>query len=179
MKIDGEMNVTAHRITNNIGKMYLPDENGGAYKYTIFDDEYMWLWVGGKLYGVKYMDSTQVIETPVTTSNYYEGMHHFSGGIIGIRNGSSYTNYRNALLYDTLNNTIKYTNGYSDTNVNFLVPFADRAGAYIQMYHSSNATSYSVVKDVRYLATINNLPEPVVKTANKTMKVIYTLTREA
>ena len=35
---------------------------------------------------------------------------------------------------------------------------------------------YSVMKDPRYLATINNLSEPVVKTASKTMKVTYTIT---
>ena len=33
-----------------------------------------------------------------------------------------------------------------------------------------------ITKDVRYLATINNLSEPVVKTSSKTMKVTYTIT---
>ena len=33
-----------------------------------------------------------------------------------------------------------------------------------------------IIKDVRYLATINNLAEPVVKTSSKTMKVTYTIT---
>ena len=38
------------------------------------------------------------------------------------------------------------------------------------------AQAKELIKDPRYLATINNLSEPVVKTASKTMKVTYTLT---
>ena len=39
------------------------------------------------------------------------------------------------------------------------------------------ATTHQVVLIIlRYLATINNLSEPVVKTASKTMKVTYTIT---
>ena len=48
------------------------------------------------------------------------------------------------------------------------------------MYGVNSTTSfnYMVLKDARYLATINNLAEPVVKTSSKTMKVTYTLTFE-
>ena len=44
--------------------------------------------------------------------------------------------------------------------------------------YSDNDMCYMLMKDDRYLATINNLAEPVVKTSSKTMKVTYTLTFE-
>ena len=62
-----------------------------------------------------------------------------------------------------------------------LVPFSDKKGIYLFVDDSSTDNSpcnLYVMKDPRYLATINNLTEPVVKTSSKTMKVTYTLTFE-
>ena len=47
---------------------------------------------------------------------------------------------------------------------------------YLQVQLTSTPNYLYVMKDPRYLATINNLSEPVVKTASKTMKVTYTIT---
>ena len=46
------------------------------------------------------------------------------------------------------------------------------------MWESSYAEWLNVVKTTNYLATINNLQEQVVKTAEKTMKITYVLTFE-
>ena len=46
------------------------------------------------------------------------------------------------------------------------------------MWESSYSEVFSVVKTTNYLATINNLQEQVVKTAEKTMKITYVLTFE-
>ena len=57
--------------------------------------------------------------------------------------------------------------------------FTDRQGVYLRAYvYNELETYYMLMKDDRYLATINNLAEPVVKTSSKTMKVTYTLTFE-
>jgi hypothetical protein len=56
------------------------------------------------------------------------------------------------------------------------IPFADKKGVYLRVYTDDSHCRMEVVKDVRYLATINNLSEPVVKTSSKTMKVTYTIT---
>jgi hypothetical protein len=46
------------------------------------------------------------------------------------------------------------------------------------MWESSYAEWFNMVKTTNYLATINNLQEQVVKTAEKTMKITYVLTFE-
>ena len=46
------------------------------------------------------------------------------------------------------------------------------------MWESSYSEWFNVVKTTNYLATINNLQEQVVKTAEKTMKITYVLTFE-
>ena len=56
--------------------------------------------------------------------------------------------------------------------------FTDRQGLYLKAYAYGDDIYYTLMKDDRYLATINNLAEPVVKTSSKTMKVTYTLTFE-
>ena len=45
-------------------------------------------------------------------------------------------------------------------------------------WESSGAEAFSVIKTTNYLATINNLQEQVVKTAEKTMKITYVLSFE-
>ena len=56
--------------------------------------------------------------------------------------------------------------------------FTDRKGVYLKAQIIGTDMCYILMKDDRYLATINNLAEPVVKTSSKTMKVTYTLTFE-
>lgn len=46
----------------------------------------------------------------------------------------------------------------------------------LYIYQLASGNSISLYKSHQYLATINNLQEPVVKTASKTMKVTYTIT---
>ena len=53
------------------------------------------------------------------------------------------------------------------------IPFIDKKGVYIYVNYYSGGSSFMVLKEPRYLATINNLSETVTKTADKTMKVTY------
>ena len=76
-----------------------------------------------------------------------------------------------------VNRTHRLVNGKSSDN-QMLIPFIDKKGVYLNVRSTGNICELSVMKDPRYLATINNLSEPVVKTISKTMKVIYTLTFE-
>lgn len=86
----------------------------------------------------------------------------------------SYSNWK---IYDAVKNVMSVTNGY-ETEGSIHIPFLDRKGVYLKCNYtaSENLFGLYLIKDARYLATINNLSEPVVKTASKTMKVTYTLT---
>ena len=87
-----------------------------------------------------------------------------------------YTNGRQK-IYDVENHTLKIINAsYSDV---YYMNFTDRQGVYLKgCVNGGGDVYYMLMKDDRYLATINNLAEPVVKTSSKTMKVTYTLTFE-
>ena len=177
MKIDRDMQVTAYKFTNNTGNtLYV------SRKTTVFDGDYIWTYTYNSpytLYGIKYSDSTQIIETGVSKDSKYN-LFVLGRNLIGICNSyvdSSY--YSPPDIYDAVNRTLKKTNGTIYDNHEIFIPFIDRKGVYISVYYtelSSSQNSFSVIKDPRYLATINNLSEPVVKTASKTMKVTYTIT---
>ena len=179
MKIDRDMQVTAYKVTNNTGNnLYV------SRKTTVFDGGYIWTYTDNSpytLYGIKYSDSTQIIETGVSKDSKYN-LFVLGRNLIGICNSyATLNNYNPPDIYDVVNRTLKKTNGainwFAD---DIFIPFVDRKGVYISVYgysYSSDPQNYfSVIKDPRYLATINNLSEPVVKTASKTMKVTYTIT---
>ena len=81
--------------------------------------------------------------------------------------------YINRDVFNTVRKKALTVNGYLEHNQSYKVLFADRKGLYLR--YDSFGNVY-LIKDPRYLATINNLSEPVVKTASKTMKITYILT---
>lgn len=177
MKINRDMQVTSYRVTNNTGHdIYV------SRKTTVFDGDYIWTYTNNSpytLYGIKYSDSTQIIDTGVSKDLRYN-LFVLGRNLIGICNsyvGSN--NYNPPDIYDAVNRTLKKTNGALYSNSEIFIPFVDRRGVYISVYYTTSSSSpnyFTVLKDPRYLATINNLSEPVVKTASKTMKVTYTIT---
>ena len=177
MKIDENMSATAYRVTNSTGGYFRADTPDTV----VFQGEYMYMKVFKDnkycLYGIKYTDSTQIIETDHATTSY-NTLWNIDVGLIGlIYEGINNYNNRTKLVYDIVNNTIKQPNGAEPNEVRVQIPFVDRKGTYLCATNSNSGT-VKVIKDVRYLATINNLDEPVIKTASKTMKVTYTITFE-
>lgn len=177
MKIDRNMQVTAYKFTNNTGNtLYVSRET------TVFDGGYIWTYTYSSpytLYGIKYSDSTQIIETGVSKDSRYN-LFVLGRNLIGICKSYVSGSYCNPSdIYDAVNRTLKKTNGTLIGNDEIFIPFVDKKGVYISVHDessNSNQNYFSVLKDPRYLATINNLSEPVVKTASKTMKVTYTIT---
>ena len=172
MKIDKDMNATAYKFTNNVGRRFRLDEN----KYITFDGDYLWACAYSSgvyyLYGIKYSDSTQIIETGANTGSL-PVLYTVGKNLIGIYVNDSYA----PTVYDVVNRTHRQANGsmnYAGDDV--LIPFADKKGVYLQVRVLNTPNYLYVMKDPRYLATINNLEEPVVKTSSKTMKVTYTIT---
>lgn len=176
MKIDKDMKATAYKFTNNVGaKLYL------KLNCITFDGDYLWVQSYNSpryLYGIKYSDSMQIIETGEDTD--LRNLYTVGKNLIGIH--GSYGGNRNyaPTVYDVVNRTHRQVNGSLYSSEFVFIPFVDKKGVYLRVYRSSSQSSTPnnlyVMKDPRYLATINNLSEPVVKTASKTMKVTYTIT---
>lgn len=176
MKIDKDMQATAYKFTNNTGVvLYIGTD------CIVFDGDYLWIYDLNSpyyLYGIKYTDSTQIIETGVNKSTRY-AIYAMGKNLIGIKDTYSGSYYYAPTVYDVVNRTHRQVNGISGGGDTYkLVPFPDKKGVYLYVYGGSNPCLLHVMKDPRYLATINNLSEPVVKTSSKTMKVTYTLTFE-
>ena len=180
MKIDKDMQVTSYKITNNTGyNIYKTAAQSGYDKcnYYAIDNDYFWCWLqkngSYNLVGIKYADSTQIIETDVYTSSNleitktYDNMLEY--GAVYVSNSV----YRNRDVFNTVRKKALTVNGCLEKNSKYKVLFADRKGLYL--YYDVGDYFY-LAKDPRYLATINNLSEPVVKTASKTMKITYILT---
>ena len=177
MKVDKNMNATAYKFTNNIGIGLMIDR-----RYTVFNGDYLWSYTyasSSKLFGIKYSDSTQIIDTGVSKGSQYviNNTYNIDNNLIGIYENEQ-TNYA-PTVYDVVNRTHRQVNGYCiSSDYLYLIPFADKKGIYIYLNTRTAPYQYRIMKDPRYLATINNLSEPVVKTSSKTMKVTYTLTFE-
>ena len=182
MKIDKDMQVTSYKITNNTGyNIYKTamQVNSDGNNYYAIDNDYFWCWLqkngSYNLVGIKYADSTQIIETDVYTSSNLEITKTYDNMLeYGALSGSDY-GYRNRDVFNTVRKKTLTFNGNLERNDAYKVLFADRKGLYLCYYNGY----FYLTKDPRYLATINNLSEPVVKTASKTMKITYILTQEA
>lgn len=177
MKIDKDMKATAYKFTNNTGVKLAIDTD-----IITFDGDYLWAYAYDSpynLYGIKYSDSTQIIETGVNKGSKYR-LYTIGKNLISINGAYEGNFYYPPTIYDVVNRTHRWVNGITKDNDYILVPFSDKKGIYLFVGDNErdNPCDLKVMKDPRYLATINNLAEPVVKTSSKTMKVTYTLTFE-
>ena len=169
MKIDENMTATAYKITNNTGY----DIYAGDNDKILYHNGYAWVILNGiyKLVGIKYTDSTQIIDDNIELNGTNSAQVIGKGLLL-----EPYTNGRQK-IYDIVNHTLKIIN--ASYNGFHIMNFTDRQGVYLKGYSDGYGdVYYALMKDDRYLATINNLAEPVVKTSSKTMKVTYTLTFE-
>ena len=169
MKIDENMTATAYKITNNTGY----DIYAGDNDKILYHNGYAWVILTGiyKLVGIKYTDSTQIIDDNIEIYEMNSAQVIGKGLLL-----EPYTDGRQK-IYDIENHTLKIINASYDGF--YIMNFTDRQGVYLRAYvYNELETYYMLMKDDRYLATINNLAEPVVKTSSKTMKVTYTLTFE-
>ena len=173
MKIDSSMTATAYKITNNTGATLFTSRYSSAV-YMCINGDYLWCYEYNtyKLLGIKYTDSTQVIDTGIKVS---AGTFYSLGtDLFCFLNVSSSA----MMVYDAKNNTMRYVNSSNLDGFSNILVLADKQGVYLANKQGTYYGEHSILKDPRYLATINNLDEPVVKTASQTMKVTYTITFE-
>lgn len=93
----------------------------------------------------------------------------------------------NRKTYETVDSKIFYGNFYQDSTKAYRIDLQDKAVKFVNgQDHIDGSIGASVngllrvfpnyvVRDPRYIATINNLEEPVTKDASKTMKVTYVI----
>lgn len=180
MKIDSNMQATSYKVTNNTGyEIYrVKNDDGNPNPRYFVDNGYFWCWLRRgdyNLVGIKYADSTQILETDVYISNTLAITKTYDHMLeVGNYYGGS-NQYANRNIYNTITKKLLAVNGYDDFGTSYKVLFSDKKGLYL--YPRDDRVSLYV--DPRYLATINNLTEPVIKTASKTMKITYILTQEA
>lgn len=92
-------------------------------------------------------------------------------------------------VFSPYNNRVFYMNGFIENdkqqyynlnsggqNTNEIINGIYNDLVYVTTYDFGVKKNRYLVPNVHYLATINNLATPIVKTADKTMKVIYTIT---
>ena len=90
--------------------------------------------------------------------------------------GRGNDNVNKVKVYDTVSGTVKRVNLQSNTRMYYNAEL-DVCGYNFASYMASGSSSGNwIATNPLYLATINNLDNPVTKTAAQTMKVTYTLT---
>lgn len=180
MKIDKNRNVTTYRVYNNSDITLYIYKTG-----TFFDGEYIYLGSytysdNGNVYKINYTNSAEISRTSIR----FSGTDGYSIGYLGnkmflipITKAASHSNHNQLYrMYNAETDKVLSMNGtMQNYHCDYFIPFSDIKGVYLTQGTSVYITMF-VVPDSRYLATINNLAQPVVKTANKTMKVTYTVT---
>lgn len=170
--------VTAYTFTNNTGATI--SANLGL-QFFVLDDTYALVITGsytnGTVYKVNYTNSAVIGEATKNGTSFIN-VERIMTPDVAITDDLfviANANY----LYDINKNEFLPTNGVlggrrSDGN---LWKYCSNDDFLLIQYYSSNYTPAAAIKNPLRLMTINNLDTPVVKTASKTMKVTYTITR--
>lgn len=174
---------TEHTVTNLSGTSI------SSYRIYVLDSTYMLLVDGSRnCYLMNYQNNTLVGKADGTVSNWNNSSISINGNQAGSPrftvDGGLYA--FNGCLYDRVLNKVRPTNAYKlrpwgETPSQYLwvqetfSPSLNRA-IYHDYYSSSSYHNYLYSKTSwMHLLTINNLDNPVTKTADKTMKVTYTI----
>jgi hypothetical protein len=122
------------------------------------------------VYKISLTDSTDV--------TLLKGTYWLSSGTVNITLMSDRLWFGKNLVIDDVLNTILYVNSNFLRVYNHHYAICGCKFMYVEQYDISNSspTQCCLRFNPMYLATINNLSEPVVKTSDLTMKITYTLT---
>lgn len=111
------------------------------------------------------------VSNPADINKYQLGSNNmiYLNNFINLQSGKVYFKYNNkAVVFDTVTKTIKATKMKDNGNQRLI-------NSGIRSIFINNSDAMFVNLSRLYLATINNLDAPVTKTADKTMKVTYTI----
>jgi hypothetical protein len=141
---------------------------------------------GNRVFKIKLSDPTDVTEFENKLNDSPTYAHYFfykMGGTIIIRNQAGPYGTGAVILNDNVilpvNGKPTFSSDSSDSSVNSYggtIPVRGCESFVIATYTDSLCSSYGrLVRNPYVLSTINNLPEPVIKTSDLAMKITYTL----
>ena len=134
------------------------------------------------MYKICLTDSTDVTKVLESTSSYYEFMYVIGDFMYMVKNSEP------LVIYNFADDTLKYMNDCSGMTFNNLSQVVTTSWAvpiiinkkespfFWDINSNSSSTTYEVQFLTNLLFTINNLASPIIKTADNTMKITYTLT---
>lgn len=165
-------NISEYQLLNETGDQ-LDTRNNYVFGY------YGFLYIASyrepyNLYKINMQDSSDV----TVLDKYADSVKYFGSPVLAAA-GRIFYNYPNSSkgygrvnIVNTERNCVDLAESYglmgTNTNIFTYTPFIDQKNT----YYASNVSG-SVYFFGPYLATINNLSSPVVKTADKTMKITY------
>ena len=173
MKITSSGEVTVYDVVNTTGVAL----KTGIGIFSITESGYLVVEADSSpydFYAINILDNTDVkkIENTLQKSIGYFTRRSSGNSAYFIATGITYK-------IDVELGLLQATNGYTDKvpGANYETPVINNPLLVLFGYTQKNETqSVYLYRSDTYLATINNLEEPVVKTASKTMKVTYTIT---
>lgn len=140
-------------------------------EYTSVCDDFIYVWKGTAWSNdglrINFDGSVQTVSYGVHCTPLHENL-------LLCLNYSSRDNF-NTFVVDLENNTSYQSNGFLPATYKNLKTLGDNK-LEIDYYGNSQMNYFYLYRNPLYLATINNLDEPVTKTTTQTMKVTYTVT---
>lgn len=178
LHVNADLETKLYTLKNTSGVRLLnvyPKFSGYTYDYSAVKDGYLIAQTyntssstTSALYKINLNDSTDITEISVpATSNYYN---------LRLMSDRIYVGSQRVL--DTVENVALLVNSQFPFAYPFYYAICGCKFMYMTQYRIDvNTSAYCYLEfNPMYLATINNLSEPVVKTSDLTMKITYTLT---
>ena len=174
-----------YELNNNTGeKLQLGIASSGFYTYSRVQGNYLYCQSNStyNMYKICLTDSTDVTKVLESTSSYYEFMYVIGDFMYMVKNSEP------LVIYNFADDTLKYMNDCSGMTFNNLSQVVTTSWAvpiiinkkespfFWDINSNSSSTTYEVQFLTNLLFTINNLASPIIKTADNTMKITYTLT---
>lgn len=158
-----DMTITSFAITNNTTKTWYP-----TYGIDVYDNK---LYIPGPkvFYEIDLLNVADVKEYETDDQIYLNKLVNLQKGKLFMRSN------RCVKIFDCVTKSLKNTK-MSSTDTNNVINSSIKPARYYTGSSASGAIDRRCI--LLYLATISNLDKPVQKTADKTLKVTYTIQQE-
>ena len=172
-----DWSITQYTMTNTAdvslsgsGSQYAVVHQGYVYLHNSSGNQKIYKFELGNSANAAVMDSNGITSITGLPLLAYEGRIYYVAS-------ASTSSYRRVYILNTQTEQFTISENYDlygNSNTYSCTPVADEPMLYYESYGGSYSTGVFITP-TNYLATINNLSEAVTKTADKTMKITYTI----